>query len=61
MASDDYVDQVVRQQEYMQAHPGTRITYRVTHWEAVAPHRNGETITTARDLKTLLDKLEADT
>jgi hypothetical protein len=51
-------DQVKRRIAYQAAHPGVRITYRVTHWEAVIPQENGEIIYTRYELRDLLDKLE---
>lgn len=58
MKSDDYVDQVRRREAYEQAHPDVRISFRVTHWEAVTPQENGEVIITRLELKALLNKLE---
>jgi hypothetical protein len=60
MRDAGYVDQVVRKEQYERDHSSTRITYRVTHYEAVTAYEGGEHITTANGLKALLDKLEAE-
>ena len=51
-------DQVIRRQRFELAHPGVVITYHETHWQAVIPERDGETVIVRYELEGLLDRLE---
>ena len=53
----DYVDQVPRKLAYERAHPDVTINCRGTHWQAIVPHVNGETVITRLSLRQLMDAL----
>jgi hypothetical protein len=54
----DYVDQVPRKLAYERAHPAVTINYRRTHWQAIVPHENGESVVTRMSLRGLMDALD---
>ncbi len=51
-------DQVVRRQRFEALNPNVVITFRGTHWQAVIPEREGETVIVRYELEALLDRLE---
>jgi hypothetical protein len=54
----DYVDQVPRKLAYERAHPDAVINYRRTHWQAIVPYANGETVLTRLSLKAPMNALD---
>ena len=55
----DYVDNVVRREDYEAAHPNVEILYLGPFWQAILREDDGMTIITRTSLKRLMDKLES--